>query len=520
MNPLASYKCAQRVLMALAAISGIFLAASCGSSKISVPTNPNGFSNSSLSGSYVFTSSGVDSGGFPIFLTGVLVANGTGGNGGITGGTMDVVDAGSAIPPAVAITGSYSVGSDGRGKATLNSSVANFTLDFVLTSTSHGLVTEFDNNGSGSGTLDLQGSVPTLAQLAGPYAFDAAGADSGGGSFATAGSFTLDSSGTTPTPGVQDINDNANLNLDASINVTATVASGTGPGTLTVNGFSFDYYPIDATHLKIIEVDGADFTSGDVFTQTGATIPTTPMVFSMSGGLTSPIANAGVMTYSGGAFSGTEDVNNAPAVLFSIPFSSTTATVGGRLVVTLTNFDPATQWVVYPSSGGLLILETDTLNVTLGSAFAQTGGTFGASQNYGLNLNAFNVQNTYAENDIAQFLNTSTTFKGVVDINDDYGNGSGSLVTQQLQGTYTPQDASGVGSATTTANGAGYVSFNFYVASTSNILILETDTTQVGSGLMQLQSSPSGSAAQSRVSMARPAVLKPAARAKMAARKK
>jgi hypothetical protein len=162
MNSLVSSKCARRLFMALAAISGIFLTASCGNGSNLTPPNNQGFSNSSLNGTYVFSSQGFDSSeGAPLNIVGTLVANGTGG---ITGGTIDVVDAANANPPATAaqtITGgTYSIGSDGRGLVNLVSSAyGTFSLDVVLSSTSQGLVTEVDNFGGGSGTIALQSRV-------------------------------------------------------------------------------------------------------------------------------------------------------------------------------------------------------------------------------------------------------------------------------------------------------------------------------------------------------------------------
>src|ERR1035438_4128502 len=196
MNSLACSKYVLRLFAALAAISSIFLTAGCGSSTGLAHINPIGFSNSSLTGTYVFSSQGSDSNGFLITMAGAVTANGIGGTGGITGGTMDIVDPNVGAFPNQAITaGTYNVGSDGRGTAQLNTAAGNFVLDFVLTSTVHGLVTEFDGNGTGSGTLDLQTAVPTLGQLAGPYAFGLGGIDSGSNPFASAGSFTLDSNG-------------------------------------------------------------------------------------------------------------------------------------------------------------------------------------------------------------------------------------------------------------------------------------------------------------------------------------
>ena len=62
-------------------------------------------------------------------------------------------------------------------------------------------------------------------------------------------------------------------------------------------------------------------------------------------------------------------------MLTQLPFTGTATavgTVGGRVVTTLDTNLPATHWVLYPSSGGLLMLETDSLNLTIGAAYAQT----------------------------------------------------------------------------------------------------------------------------------------------------
>jgi hypothetical protein len=512
MNPLVLSKYAGRVFLALAATTSLFFAAGCGSSnKINQP-NPVGFNASSLTGTYVFSSAGEDGNGAFIAVAGALVANGSGG---ITGGTMDVVDAEvtPTSPVAQSITGSYTVSSDGRGQAKVSSSAGSFTFDFVLSSSSHGLVTEFDGNATGSGTIDLQTSVASQSQLAGSYAFSIAGIDASVSSFASAGSFTLNSSGTI-TAGVEDFNDAATPFAGETLTGTVTLGSGTGPGAITLTSsfgaLTFDFYPIDATHLKLIETDYTTaILAGDAFSQTGASIPTGSMVFTTSGGLTAPIATGGFMTSDGtGNFSsGTEDVNNNGAVA-QVSFTGSEAaggSVGGRVLVNLSGFVPATQWVVYPSSGGLLILEIDSLNISLGAAYAQSSQTIGASQNYGLNLSAFNTSGDFEEDDIAQFATTSSGFNGIVDINDD----TDLSFDLALAGTYTlDSPATGRGEATTTASGSGFVSYDFYVVDSSTALLLETDTNQIGTGTFVLQSA-SGSVAQATV---RVPIIRPSAR--------
>jgi len=510
MRPHALSKYARRVLMALTAAAAILFAAACGSGNGFTKPNPAGFSTSSLSGTYVFSSVGADGNGAFIAIAGALVADGSGN---IPRGTMDVVDAAvtPTSPVAQPITGSYSVSSDGRGQARVSSSAGHFTFDFVLTSSSHGLITEFDGNATGSGTIDLQTAVPTLSQLAGPYAFSLAGIDGNSNSFATAGAFTLNSSGAT-TAGVEDFNDAGVPIPNAPLTGTATAGSGTGPGAITLTShfgaLTFDFYPIDATHLKLIETDyTVAILTGDVFTQTGASIPTGPMVFTMGGGVSAPVASGGLMTSDGaGNFTGgLEDVNNNGTVVAQVPFTGTAAaggSVGGRVIVNLSGFVPATQWVIYPSSGGLLMLETDSLNLTLGAAYAQTGQTLAASQDYGLNLSAFNTSGGFEEDDIAQFQTTSSAFTGVVDINDD----TVLSFDRALSGNYTVDSpATGRGEVTTTADSNTFVSFIFYAINSSTALLLETDTNQIGTGTFELQSASGAAVApQSRMLITRP----------------
>ncbi len=525
MGPRAPWKCPQRLLMALAAIAGIFLMAACGSGGTPATPNPVGFNNGSLKGTYVFSTAGSDANGYFLTLAGALEADG---NGGISGGTMDVVDPNvvPASPVAQTITsGSYYVGTDGRGQAKLTSSVGTFVLDFILTSSSHGLVTEFDGNGTGSGTIDLQTAVTSLGQLAGPYAFSLAGSDSDDHPFATAGAFTLDQNGNITT-GVEDFNDNGVQFIPETLTGNATLGSGTGPGAITLNAnfgpLTFDFYPIDSTHWKLIETDDHEFFSGDAFTQTGASIPSGTMVFTMGGGnsSTGPIAVGGLMTSHGtGNFSGgLEDVNNAGDVPPQLQFSgaldaAASGPVGGRVVVTLTGFFPAIQWVIYPSSGGLLMLETDQAAVMTGVGVAQTATSFTAPASYGLNLSGANGANGGGEvDDIAQFNATTAAapaanMTGILDEND-----MGTLVpgASLNPGTYTPDSpATGRGSITATTNGTylGGLTLEYYTVNSSTVLFIETDQYQVAAGTFEQQSAPGGGGgAQSHMSVVHPVV--------------
>src|ERR1700733_4643378 len=152
-----------RIILPFAIVSLALLVA-CGNNGAPKP-NSNGYTNSDLNGTYVFSFAGSDvnlNAGTESFfaIAGTLTADGSGN---ISGGTVDINDAnlgGTGVFTAQALTAStYSINSDGHGTGTLMTPQGNFGIDFTLTSDSHGLIMRFDNGGSGSGTLDLQGSA-------------------------------------------------------------------------------------------------------------------------------------------------------------------------------------------------------------------------------------------------------------------------------------------------------------------------------------------------------------------------
>jgi hypothetical protein len=502
------------------ALSTLSLLVGCGSSNNASATAPpsGSYSASSLNGTYVFSTTGSDVNNAFLALAGTFVANGSGT---ITGGTMDIVGAEVTLasPVAQSVTGSYSVSVDGRGQAKLISAGNNFTLDFVLTSSSHGLVTEYDGNGTGSGTLDLQSSVTSLSQLEGSYAFSLSGIDTSGNIEASAGSFTLDGSGNI-TAGVQDVNDDAIPYLALPINAITPVVQGSGTGpysvalnTTTFGTLTFDVYPISTTHFKMIETDQLPELVGDAYSQTGATIPTGQVVFTVAGyDSAGPVAAGGVFTSDGtGNFTaGLEDLNNGGTVASAqISFSGTptaAAGVGGRVVVTLTGFVPATQMVIYPSAGGLLMLETDSTALLSGAAFAQTSTTLAASEGYGFDLSGINTGQgfLFEEDDIAEFVTSATGFTGIVDMND-YGN---LTFDQPFAGTYPiAVDSTGRGGVSTTSGSTGLFNYYFYVVNSNTYLLLEIDNNQIGVGTFETQSAPgAAAAAKSAVAMFRPSL--------------
>jgi len=279
-----------------------------------------------------------------------------------------------------------------------------------------------------------------------------------------------------------------------------------------VDTYKFDVFPIDNTHLKLIETDGLLLTSGDVYTQ-GTSIPTGQLVFTMAGeniSAQTPLDSGGWLTNNSGTISaGLEDFNDGGNVNTATAVGGSIAPVtGGRSVFTLTGFVngaasdvPDTYtFAAYPftagGANGVQLLEIDNGGITSGTAYAQTATTL-ASQGFGLNLTGVNTVSE--EDDIAEFTTTSTGFSGITDVNDD---GTTQFDKAISTSSFAAPDTNGRGQAVT-----NFFSFNFYTVNSSTVLLLEIDTTQVGLGAFELQSgSGASSAAQPAASLFRAVV--------------
>jgi len=523
------------VLPAIALLGLAFLVA-CGGSSTHLPVPPpsGGFGNSDLDGTYTFSVSGEDvdsttGNPSPFAMAGTFTACGcTAGT--ISAGTVDLSDISSTGSALAISSGSYTVGSDGRGTASLSITTTSGSypvlLDFVLTSDSHGLIIRFDDNGTGSGSLDLQpAAVSQTAVESVPYAFSLSGSDPAGNPLLASGAFTLDSSGnitaTGATAGVADFTYKfpAESFQQLALTGTLSVGSGTAPGiailtatntttdTTIFGPLKFDVYSVDATHMKLIESDGTYVLVGDVFSQPSASIPQGNLVFTMAGldSTGAPFGAGGIVASDGSSTfpSGSEDVNDAgvvdngsnPAapVAFTGAFAATPSG-SGRFVVTLTGFFGGTIFAAYPSSGGILMQEIDTAasaGITGGVMMAQTSGAaLAASQGYGTNLTGTDLTSGFELDAIAQFNTTSSGMSGLIDLND-FG-ASSPTSTSDLVGTYTA-GSNGAGAATFTSGPFGGVFY--YAASGSTVLVLSTDSTDVAVGTFQEQTTPSAAQA-------------------------
>jgi hypothetical protein len=491
-------------------LSSLAVLAGCGSSSspVAVPPPTGNFSNSDLNGTYVFSVTGSDVNFDFLTMVGTLTANGSGG---ITGGTVDINDSEFSAPVVNnPITGgTYKITSDGRGQATLSTSTpfgSSIIVDFVLTSNTQGLITEYDGNATGSGTLTLQSAV-TQSQIAASYAFNFTGISSinpstgAQPSLSTVGAFTLDSSGNVIS-GVEDLNNDGNSAGQANLTITSGFVSlasvpGTANLTTTAGSLNFDVYPIDATHLKFIETDAFPILAGDIFTQSSS-IPTSS-VFTLAGldfVLQGPFTAAGVIVTDGTSLvtSGSaEDINDAGNPFQVSSFTgSFTALSSGRSVFTLNGFGNGNsgltgtyQFAAYPSSGGMQLLEIDNLGTTDGVAFTQTtGAALASAQGFGFNLTGINAGSgtgTFEEDDIGEFTNNSGTLTGLIDFNDQ----GATTFDQSFAATYAADSTiSGRGVIAPTTNAFNLVS---YLVDSSTAVFVEMDTNQLGLGSFGLQ---------------------------------
>jgi hypothetical protein len=504
-------------------LSSLVILAACGGGSSSPPVNPppsGGFANGNLNGTYVFSVTGsvADSASDFVTIMGVFTADG---NGNITGGYLDQNSTASGGLILETITsGTYNIGADGRptgtsaiptGLLTLQTqNSGTFTFDYVLTSSQHGLMTEFESFGSASGTLDLQSNV-TQADIVGQsYVFNFSGSSGFGSSicnFSDGNTFVATNVAVT----------GGSIQFVAPV-WTASIETTIGGSATTYN---FEVFPIDKTHLKFIETDSLPILAGDAFTQTSS-IPSGNNVYTVAGfdpSVPSPFTAAGLLVTDGSGnvtSASTEDINDGGVANEVTGMTGTyTALSGGRAELTfLTGFINGNSGIacasnctfaVYPSSGGLQMLEIDDGGMTNGIAYAQTATSLASSQGYGMNLTGANVNSSSAEDDIAEFTNNNGNLAGIIDINQQ-----GSTSFKNTFGANYSADSSIPGRGTVTPSTNGFF-LTTYVVDNFTAVAVSSDNGFVGLGALVQQNST----AKSSVMANRLAVLRMAPSARM-----
>jgi hypothetical protein len=453
----------------------------------------------SLSGQYAFYIGGYDASGNFYAADGSVTLDGLGN---VTSGEEDLNNTSySTAVEGDALTGTYTVGSDGQGTMTLTATTGGVadplvgvsgvqTLSFTVVNSSHVLITEFDSAATSSGSMDLQSGSAITAGIAGKFAYTAGGFI-GGVPAVIGGIFTA----TPGTPNTVLANGTADSDIGGTTTGGAT-SSGTysapdtnGRGTLTFGSATFTYYIVGSEVFNLVEVDTGGVLEGRSYGQgtgtfSAASISSTNVIdepfFGQS--VHGPIALAGQFTSNGTTtFTGVTDYNDGgkvppgpgPDTLtadYSIP-----ANGEGGMSATVTNddfisysfymVDPALN-INDPNNttsglGGALIAELDSDHLGIGFIIPQSATS----------ISTVNEASGFAaEIDPVQYVNATgqlvfgtTSFAGTASVNDFNLSATPSVFTE------TPGESiSGVITADTTNVGRYTVVVTIGASTTNN----------------------------------------------------
>jgi hypothetical protein len=494
------------------------------------------YSDHSLNGPYTFSYRGNDASGF-LGVAGSFVADGSGH---IVSGLEDFDSFITGVSTQVTVTGTYQVGTDGRGTATLSTGQGTATLQFVVSSNQHARVIRFDSNATGGGMIDqqnLNALSNSLSVISGPYVFVASGADSSFEPMGIGGVFSADGAGNIPaTNTILDVNDDGIANAGGVTTGDTTLHGsyqfdgafpGTGRGTLTLTSSTtgsreYAFYIVDGAHMQFVEIDGNAFVAGRaVGAPTGNSFSAASLVSAnypfTNGGNSTAGAYAGggvfVSNGSGAITGGTFDINNAgtynsgPA-LSACPYTVDPTT--GRMDLKLftgTGACPSTasasvsEFAIYPTSeGSALMLEIDANAVTTGAAYQQcfvasacssgVAAITGASTSLGLIGEGTFHKNpsAYQQNVVGQLTLSSTTISaGDLDINN-----FNAVFPADPVGT----SGSSIGTASSTGRGTFVIAVTnptatynliYYLIDDNSALLLDKDSSLVLRGALALQ---------------------------------
>ncbi len=388
MNSLPSIHHVNRVLMALAALSGIVLTAGCGSSNNSIPPLGGGFTKTSLSGQYVIAQTGIGAvqppltGIAPFSETIVLTADGKG----ALNVTVDDFDqVGGPFTLTAPMAGTYNVGSDGTGFLAFNGS--NYALTMI--DDSHFNVIEQDLFATASGFGEKQDTSAFTLAPAGNFVFKAHNID-----------FSSRVGGINITAGVISGNEDV-LNLGtlsspqavaSSISMSAPDSNGRGTFALT-DGTSSNYYVVNSSKFHFMSnSNSGSLEIGQAEMQTGAFSLATlannnAYVFGSSGDTSNPLGihSAGVFTVdgagnvtAGGAVDYVQDATVNSNLVVSGGNYTLAASGRGTLNLTLAGgtISPEIFWMVNGTRA--YFLANSTLAVEDGTFSLQTGAPFTA----------------------------------------------------------------------------------------------------------------------------------------------
>lgn len=483
------------------------------------PPPPTGnFTNGSLINNYAFSYQGSDSVGDPLAVSGQLVSTG---DGHISGGLIDI-DVFNSLPVVAAqilSTSTYSVNADGQTSVTLNlNSAITITLQLTLASSAHGLITQFDVNGSGSGTIEAQNPSQLSTPLTGNFAFNVSGVDTFFEETIMGGSLLVNAGGAIPA--TQSVFDVVEVNVGVDSDDTGVNGSlspdplnpGHGQISLTSPGINnvplvFSYYVVDNTHLKIIEIDGAFFTAGEAFAAPGTStqLANASYAYTASGESRklTPQAMGGVFVSngSGGITGGVQDLNrnasgNSHSKETLQPSTYTPDASLARIDLILNANGTVFEYAAYPTlNGTVLLAEIDGKQSTVsGTAFEQTAVN-PVQGIYAINLSglAVNQSADFAQDVVGQItIASGGATSGTLQINNIFVAPPEPDIVLSSKSMLAALDTPVTGRGnpftleSTELGSSGY-SLSYYVVDDNTVLLLEMDNLRVSTGLMLKQ---------------------------------
>ena len=459
------------------------------------------YASATFSGVYTFMLTGNHSPSGFFFAAGSFTADG---NGNIMNGVEDLNTDVTlyGVKTSLAFAGTYSVGADGRGTAsftaTINSTPVTMNYRLLVESNSRIRFIGFDTDFASTGLM-LKSDSSAFSTLNGDYAFGFGGGNSTGSvALAMAGEFNADGSGNI-TGGLEDVNNATTIHSSVTFSGTYTLDTTTGRGTMAIadslaQNSNFAFYMVDQDTLFFVQVDNSlPAVAGTARLQQAASFTDSSLTGDYAFNVSSPlqlgslvVAGRFTSNGSGSLTAGAFDSNILGTVSPNVSFTGTVSAISasGRGTVRFTttggNIDLA-FYMVSPNEA--FVVETDTVNVSIGKFRAQQGGTFSNSSvsgSYGLNLFTGNT----SANLIGQVsADGAGGLSGTEDINLFSSQSSGVALTS---GSTYSVSSNGRGTAVVN-NASGTLHYSFYLVSPSRAFVVGADSSNVGIGNLEKQ---------------------------------
>jgi len=456
------------------------------------------FNNSSLKGNYVFSLNGIDGSANPFYALGALTADG---NGNVTAGEEDLIDTTSGYATATTMTGTYTVGADGRGTLTLNNSIGQFQFAIALKSMGSTMISAVLNetdNGVVAATGNLEAQAASVAGPAGNYAFGFSGSGLGCGSVNSAGIFTM-TGGTVG--GVQDLNCGGTIVKSQTVSGSYGTIDGMGRGTgsfkgSTTGSSNMIYYVVSSRRFRFIaDPNTPSFFLGSADLQTQPSFAATDFngsyVISSSANTNAGVSysliqiNASGGNVSSGYFDVNDTGNQGSAALSGSYSINSNGYIAGTWNVSNGSL-PFAMYLFSPKQG--YYLDERTNAVGGGNVYAQSGsvttnaawaGSF-ATRQFGYFLVNGVVNNNNASGVSGQMsADGNGKLAGTLDLNDP----AGVSIGQSMQGSYSVGTvAPGRMTLSITTAVEGTRSYTGYIVNQNQVLLLETDNNLTSGG--------------------------------------